>query len=87
MLLVIGLLVYITPKIKFNTSLSMRIYHGLLYVVPRVCVSRRTVQCRVRHLTPTYVMTNNCKSKYLVSCAGLQTSFLTSFCDIQQKKE
>ena len=24
----------------------------------RVRVSRRTLQCRVRHLTPTYVMTN-----------------------------
>ena len=33
-------------------------YHDLLYVVPRVRVSRRTLQCRVRHLTPTYAMTN-----------------------------
>ena len=32
--------------------------HDLLYVEPRVLVSRRTLQCRVRHLTPTYVMTN-----------------------------
>ena len=31
---------------------------NLLYVLPRVRVSRRTLQCRVRHLTPTYVMTN-----------------------------
>ena len=28
-----------------------------LYVVTRVSVSSRTLQCRVGHFTPTYVMT------------------------------
>ena len=41
-----------------DTLYTKIIYHDLLYVVPRVRVSRRTLQCRVRHLTPTYVMTN-----------------------------
>ena len=42
----------------FYRKTKPHIYHDLLYVVPRVRVSRRTLQCRVRHLTPTYVMTN-----------------------------
>ena len=29
----------------------------MIYVVPRVNLSRRTLQCRVRHFTPTYDMT------------------------------
>ena len=43
---------------QVGVSSNPHIYHDLLYVVPRVRVSRRTLQCRVRHLTPTYVMTN-----------------------------
>ena len=31
--------------------------HDFLYVVQRVSVTRRTLQCRVRHFTPTYDMT------------------------------
>ena len=49
-----------------GVSSNPHIYHDLLYVVPRVCVSRRTLQCRVRHLTPTYVMTNELQKEILV---------------------
>ena len=31
--------------------------HDFLYVVRRVSVSRKTLQCRVRHFTPTHDMT------------------------------
>ena len=41
------------------TVLSIRtICHDFLYIVPRVSLSRTKLQCRVRHFTPTYVMTN-----------------------------
>ena len=51
-------LLTLTQLAEESTALNPHIYHDLLYVVPRVRVSRRTLQCRVRHLTPTYVMTN-----------------------------
>ena len=49
---------FVMTYVGVGVSSNPHIYHDLLYVVPRVRVSRRTLQCRVRHLTPTYVMTN-----------------------------
>ena len=38
-------------------EMNPHIYHDFLYIVPQVIVSHRTLQCQVRHFTPTYVMT------------------------------
>ena len=46
-------------------EINPHIYYDFLYVVPRVSVSRRRLQCRVRHFTPTYVMTNELQEAYM----------------------
>ena len=58
------------------TVLPIHIYHDFLYVVPQVSVSRRTLQCRVRHFTPTYVMTNELQKINTVSFLPLKISIL-----------
>ena len=49
--------------------------HDFLYVVPRVSVSRRTLQYRVRHFTPTYDMTNELRLSFsLALCTKRRSS-------------
>ena len=50
------------------TVLPIRIFAhpDFLYVAPRVSVSRRTLQCRVRHFTPTYDTIKEFRKLYFV---------------------
>ena len=48
---------------RTNRFAHLEYTHDFLYVVPRVSVSRRALQCRVRHFIPTYDMTKELQLK------------------------
>ena len=69
---------------KAGVRSNPHIYHDFLYVVPRVSVSRRTLQCRVRHFTSTYVMTN--ELYIIISCYESRTIKYSNLMQLHIKK-
>ena len=57
--------------------LSCRVYaHDIIFVVQRVSVSHRALQCRVRHFTPTYDMTKEFQTNKKFVYKYVSSSFL-----------